>query len=1040
MRDWKWPGLSIVVLLWGCSTTPGNPVSGDAVPEAISGTDARGLAEIFFGETHSKDEGVAPHEVWGDDLDVAADLFAPQCEEGEGCFQDGCNENSDCQSGWCVLHMGEKVCTEACQEECPPGWTCQQVMGTGPDVYFICVSSFSNLCRPCATGSDCGNIAGGEEPCLDYGDEGSFCGGACGADDSQCPWGFKCEEAATVDGIMLTQCVAEAGVCPCTQTSTELGLWTPCEEESDWGLCQGKRVCGEEGLSQCDAPTPVEEICNGLDDDCDGQTDEDTCDDGNMCTEDSCDGEAGCQFLPLESGECLDGNPCTVADHCQAGVCVGDPVQCDDENPCTDNVCAETGGCEYPANEAQCDDGNPCTVGDECVETQCVGIAMPCDCQADEGCAALEDGDLCNGTLVCRVESVPYQCVVDPQTVVECEAPEGANAPCLASQCDPLTGACAQVAANDGYPCEEGDLCTLGDSCLDGVCLAGQAVNCNDGNVCTDDSCDPGVGCTHLPNQAACDDGSVCTLADQCLNGECAAGAAANCEDGNLCTQDSCDPLLGCLHVATVGECSDGNECTTGDHCEQGICVSTGLETCDDGNICTDDSCSPAGGCMHTLNAAPCDDGNVCTTSDKCDLGACAGSGTLVCDDGNLCTDDSCDAVTGCKHLHNQLDCDDGNLCTGEDKCSAGWCIGATIVKCNDGNVCTDDECLPAMGCVYTNNAVPCDDGDQCTAGDLCAQGACAAGQQVECDDGLFCNGIEACHALLGCQAGAPPVLDDNDPCTVDACDEAQDEVTHTPDTFVASPASISGPSAVESGQTGVVYVAAVVAEADSYSWTVPAGAAVTEGQGTGEIKVNYGGSSGQVCVTAKNACGESEPTCLSITVTSSEKRVFVTSTKFTGNLGGLAGADAKCQSHANAADLGGVWKAWLSDSTDSAANRLAHGTKPYKMLNGQTVADNWADLTDSSISASWEINEHGNKIPFDPGGSVSGCSWAGGMFFFPWTGSANSGQPSGNHCSNWSTSGGTGRVGLGGYSLSQWTNWCDFPCSRQSHLYCLEQ
>ena len=122
------------------------------------------------------------------------------------------------------------------------------------------------------------------------------------------------------------------------------------------------------------------------------------------------------------------------------------------------------------------------------------------------------------------------------------------------------------------------------------------------------------------------------------------------------------------------------------------------------------------------------------------------------------------------------------------------------------------------------------------------------------------------------------------------------------------------------------------------------------------------------------------------------------------------------------------------------APSAVFFSSKPYKMLNGQAVASNWADLTDDAISASWEINEYGSKIPFDPGGGVSGCSWAGGMFFFPWTGSANSGQPSGATCSNWSSTGGTGRVGLGGYSLSQWTNWCDFPCTRLSHLYCLEQ
>jgi len=91
--------------------------------------------------------------------------------------------------------------------------------------------------------------------------------------------------------------------------------------EGEWGECTGKRVCGEEGLSSCDADIPAAEECNGNDDDCDGEVDEPTlvngkyvelCDDGNSCTSDSCLGVAGCEQLPLDGGECGDGNACTA--------------------------------------------------------------------------------------------------------------------------------------------------------------------------------------------------------------------------------------------------------------------------------------------------------------------------------------------------------------------------------------------------------------------------------------------------------------------------------------------------------------------------------------------------------------------------------------------------------------------------------------------------------------------------------------------------------------------------------------------------------
>src|SRR6185295_3670128 len=49
------------------------------------------------------------------------------------------------------------------------------------------------------------------------------------------------------------------------------------------------------------------------------------------------------------------------------------------------------------------------------------------------------------------------------------------------------------------------------------------------------------------------------------------------------------------------------------------------------------------------------------------------------------------------------------------------------------------------------------------------------------CSDGLYCDGAETCSAVNGCQAGSAPATDDGVPCTVDACDEATDVVTHVP-------------------------------------------------------------------------------------------------------------------------------------------------------------------------------------------------------------------------------------------------------------------
>jgi cysteine-rich repeat protein len=67
---------------------------------------------------------------------------------------------------------------------------------------------------------------------------------------------------------------------------------------------------------------------------------------------------------------------------------------------------------------------------------------------------------------------------------------------------------------------------------------------------------------------------------------------------------------------------------------------------------------------------------------------------------------------------------------------------------------------------------------------------------------------------------------------------------------------------------------------------------------------------------------------------------VFVTSEIYTGNLGGLAGADAKCQSLADAAGLPGNYMAWLSTGASSPSTRFTQSPNPYVLVNGTKVAD----------------------------------------------------------------------------------------------------
>jgi len=83
--------------------------------------------------------------------------------------------------------------------------------------------------------------------------------------------------------------------------------------------------------------------------------------------------------------------------------------------------------------------------------------------------------------------------------------------------------------------------------------------------------------------------------------------------------------------VPPTGGCSRDADCSTSSVCEAAICdpathtCTTTPITCDDGNVCTDDACDPVSGCTHVANQAACDDGDFCTTGDRCSAGACVG-------------------------------------------------------------------------------------------------------------------------------------------------------------------------------------------------------------------------------------------------------------------------------------------------------------------------------------------------------------------------------------------------------------------------------
>ena len=146
------------------------------------------------------------------------------------------------------------------------------------------------------------------------------------------------------------------------------------------------------------------------------------------------------------------------------------------------------------------------------------------------------------------------------------------------------------------------------------------------------------------------------------------------------------------------------------------------------------------------------------------------------CDDQNPCTLDKCvDPATGlCDNIPVPLACDDGDPCSVGDKCQDGACEpGFVVADCNDGNPCTEGQCITGEGCVQgpTAEGVTCDDADTCTTGETCQSGACAGGTLPDCADDDQCT-LDQCENGVGCTNTVDSAAcKDDESCTFDLCD-----------------------------------------------------------------------------------------------------------------------------------------------------------------------------------------------------------------------------------------------------------------------------
>ncbi len=490
------------------------------------------------------------------DEDASACIAQP-IADGTAC-DDGlyCTLSDRCQAGACIGSARDCDDDDACTaDDCDEdGDACSHVNQPNPGAEG---PPGAGNCQNLAD-DDCDGLTDLEDPeCYDC-QAASECddNNQCTSDD--CNWGVcehtllpdgtGCDDGAwctTADSCQAAACGGAPRDCSSLDDACHSGT---CDEQVDACIVAEKpddTPC-DDGLFCTLDDVCAAGVCTGDHRDCSGLSD--ACHDG-VCD----DGSNACVAIEKDNGTpCSDGLYCTTGDQCTGGACSGDQRDCDDLDVCTIDACDEDNTvCTHTLNP-QGNEGPP--AGADCINGQ------DDDC---DGLTDISDPDC-------------YSCSVDP----DCD---DGNL-CTADNC---TGhVCHNNALADGSACDDGVWCSEGDQCSGGVCGGSLRQCLAQEDACHDGVCDLGLDtCTAVekPDGTPCDDGNWCSMADSCMAGVC-QGSGRDCADSDSCTADGCDDVgQSCTHTWTarpelLDGCGDGidQDC---DGIADGCCLADGTYT-----------------------------------------------------------------------------------------------------------------------------------------------------------------------------------------------------------------------------------------------------------------------------------------------------------------------------------------------------------------------------------------------------------------------------------------------------------------------------